>query len=226
MIEHRRLLLAGSLVASTALCAALGITDPSNAANYPTRFLLWNLFLAWLPLLFAMASVASRRGWIAGVWGVLWLAFLPNAPYLITDLMHLRGPSGELWRHILQFGVAAWTGVVLGVVSLRIMHLRVADRFGARLGWAFAAAATAACAVGVAIGRFMRWNSWDVIAAPRRIARDTLGLFTDPLADARSTGVAVAVGLFFGLAYLTIVGLEGGPLGRQTGPAQVGGEVR
>jgi uncharacterized membrane protein len=210
----RRLLLGGGLVASTVLCAALGITDPSNAANYPTRFLLWNLFLAWLPLVFAVIAGAARRTSVAVVSGVLWLAFLPNAPYLVTDLMHLRGPSGEMWRHILQFGVAAWTGVLLGVVSLRIVHLRVAGRFGDRVGWFFAAAATAACAVGVALGRFMRWNSWDVVSTPRRIVDDSVRWLADPLADVRSTGVALAVAAFFGLAYLTIVGLEGARLAR------------
>ena len=214
MFEPHRLLLAGSLAASTLLSVVLGVTDPTGTPGYPTRFMIWNLFLAWLPLVFAVLCAMAARHWQAIVCGVLWLAFLPNAPYLVTDLMHLHGSSGQLWRHILQFGFAAWTGTLLGVVSLRVMHLRMARRHGARAGWLMAAAATGLCAVGVVICRFQRWNSWDLVTRPQAVASNTFDWFSSPLSDIRSTGVALSVAAFFALAYLTIVALEGAPLGR------------
>ena len=106
---------------TTGLTFALGITDPATPLYYPTRFLVWNLILAWIPVFFAVwFATVGRRIWLVPL-GLGWLAFLPNAPYLVTDLIHL-GEGVELWRHVLQYGFAAWTGILLGVVSMRLVH--------------------------------------------------------------------------------------------------------
>ncbi|WP_110472518.1 DUF1361 domain-containing protein [Williamsia limnetica] len=124
-----------ALLATTGLTVALGITDPHDPSNYPSKFLIWNLFLAWIPLLFALGFSIVRSRWLLAVLGVGWLAFLPNAPYLITDLVHLR-EGYELWRHVLQYGFAAWTGIMLGVVSMLLVHRRTNREAGSVAGWA------------------------------------------------------------------------------------------
>jgi uncharacterized membrane protein len=209
VVDVRRLILLCALVASTALTVALGFTDPVGAPGYPTRFLVWNLFLAWIPLLLALWFSAARRGWALLAIGAAWLAFLPNAPYLVTDLVHLGESGNELWRHVLQFGFAAWTGVLLGVVSLRIVHLHVERLYGRFAGWSLVAASTGLCAVGVVIGRFQRWNSWDLVTSPGVVAASTIEWVRSPIADVRSTAVALAVALFFGIAYITTWALDG-----------------
>ena len=141
--------------------------------------------------------------------GACWLAFLPNAPYLVTDLVHLNRGGDELWRHVLQFGFAAWTGTLLGVVSLRIVHLEVERMLGRVTGWVLVAASVGLCAVGVVIGRFQRWNSWDLVTQPGAVASSTLDWVRSPVSDVRSTGVAIAVATFFGLAYITTWALDG-----------------
>ena len=158
------------------------ITDPVSATGYPTRFLVWNLFLAWIPLVFALLLTAVRSRAATLIVGAGWLAFLPNAPYLVTDLIHLSGYD-ELWRHVLQFGFAAWTGTLLGVVSLRIVHLEVARHFGTIAGWSLVAVS---CCRGV-----------------------DLRVGSRPIANVRSTGVVIAVAAFFGLAYITTWALDG-----------------
>lgn len=208
MTEARGILLVVSLMATTALTLALGITDPAAPMSYPTKFLVWNLVLAWIPMVFAIAfDLVERRLWLL-LLGLGWLAFLPNAPYLVTDLVHL-GEGYELWRHVLQYGFAAWTGILLGVVSLLLVHQRLGDEFGAFWGWLAVVLSVALCAVGVVIGRFQRWNSWDLVTRPDAVVAATLDWVRSPLSYVQSTGVAIAVAAFFGLAYLTIWALRG-----------------
>ncbi|WP_412475175.1 DUF1361 domain-containing protein [Gordonia sp. LUNF6] len=199
----RRLALIGALAATTALTIVVGVTDPHAPLVYPTRFLIWNLFLAWLPLLIACAFVIVRNKLALIPLGLAWLAFLPNAPYLITDLVHL-GEGYELWRHILQYGFAAWTGVMLGVVSMRLVHRRIEADWGRAAGWAAVAASVILCAVGVVIGRFQRWNSWDLVTRPDAVVAQTMGWVRSPFAHVHSSGVAVAVAVFLAAAYLTM----------------------
>ncbi len=204
----RRAVLLLSLLATTALTCVLGITDPQAPLSYPTKFLVWNLFLAWIPMLFAVGfALVRRRFWLVPA-GLCWLAFLPNSPYLVTDLVHL-GNGVELWRHVLQYGFAAWTGILLGVVSLRLVHQRIEREFGAAWGWLTVVLSVGLCAVGVVIGRFQRWNSWDLLTRPDAVVAATLEWVRSPFAYVQSTGVAIAVATFFGLAYLTIWALDG-----------------
>jgi uncharacterized membrane protein len=200
----RRLILLASLAATTVLTVVLGVTDPDGIPAYPRRFLIWNLFLAWIPMGFAVLLSVARSRWAVVVLGACWLAFLPNAPYLITDLTHLGRGGDELWRHVLQMGFAAWTGTLLGVVSLHLVHERVHAAFGRIAGWCTVGASVALCAVGVVIGRFQRWNSWDLVTRPSDVAASTLDWVRNPISDVQSTGVALAIAAFFGLAYVTV----------------------
>lgn len=207
MTNAARAILFLALAATTILTFVLGVTDPTGTPSYPTKFLIWNLFLAWMPVLFAAGFAAVRlRLWLLPL-GLAWLAFLPNSPYLVTDLVHL-GAGVEFWRHVLQYGFAAWTGIILGVVSLRLVHGRIERELGAVAGWSVVVLAVPLCAIGIVIGRFQRWNSWDLLRQPDAVIATTLEWMRSPLADTSSTGVAIAVAAFFGLAYLTIWALQ------------------
>ncbi len=196
-----------ALVATTGLTTVLGLTDPDAPVFYPTRFLVWNLALAWIPLLFAAGFAALKRSLWQVPLGLGWLAFLPNSVYLVTDLVHL-GEGVELWRHVLQYGFAAWTGIMLGVVSLRLVHQRIEREWGAIAGWAAVVVSVGLCSIGVVIGRFQRWNSWDLVTRPDAVVASTFEWIRSPFAYVQSTGVALAVAAFFGLAYLTIWALQ------------------
>ncbi|CAM3611691.1 DUF1361 domain-containing protein [Tsukamurella ocularis] len=197
------MLLLASLFATTALTVVLGTTDPAAPLTYPSRFLIWNLFLAWIPMLFAMGFATVRRRWALVPLGLGWLAFLPNSPYLVTDLVHL-GDGENMWRHVLQYGFAAWTGILLGVVSMLLVHRRLQREFGVWWGWLAVVVSVGLCAIGVVIGRFQRWNSWDLVTRPDAVVVATLDWVTSPFSYVQSTGVAAAVAAFFGLAYLTV----------------------
>jgi uncharacterized membrane protein len=208
MTNVPRAVLIVALLATTALTIVLGVTDPAGPLFYPTWFLVWNLFLAWIPVFFAAGfAVVRRRAWLVPL-GLGWLAFLPNSPYLVTDLVHLS-EGVELWRHVLQYGFAAWTGIMLGVVSMRLVHDRIERDYGRIYGWTAVTVSIALCAVGVVIGRFQRWNSWDLVTRPDAVVATTFEWVRSPFAYVQSTGVALAVAAFFGLAYLTIWALGG-----------------
>lgn len=210
MTHRRPVVFIVSLAATTALTLALGVTDPAPPPSYPTWFFAWNLVLASIPMFFAAAfAVVRRRIWLIPL-GLGWLAFLPNAPYLVTDLVHLD-KDAELWRHIMQYGVAAWTGVTLGVVSMRLVCQRIEREFGAVTAWLAVVVSLGLCAIGVVIGRFQRYNSWDLVTRPGAVAATALDWVRSPFAYVQPTGVAVSVGTFFGLAYLTLWSLWPSP---------------
>lgn len=207
-------LLAGSLLVGRAVYA--------RSAGY--GFLVWNLFLAWVPY---AASLWAEAGQLAapGRWrrmilpGVVWLLFLPNAPYLVTDLIHLgyhRAPV-PLWYDAVMVCAFAWTGCLLGVVSLRIMQARVAQYAGARVGWGFALTTIGLCGLGVYMGRVLRWNSWDVLARPDRIARTLLGAVADPLAHWPALAASAVFAAFMLGCYVAFVSARTEPAAERTG---------
>jgi uncharacterized membrane protein len=174
--NERLLVLAGLGVAS-ALCLALELFRERHYGELSFQFLRWNLLLAWIPLLVALVVYDwYRRGARLVVLSpaiALWLVFLPNAPYIATDFVHLTAATrAPLWFDGVVVSAFAWTGGVLGFVSLYLMHSVARDRLGIVGGWAAALATLALTGVGVYIGRFLQWNSWDVAVRPgQRLAQ-------------------------------------------------------
>ena len=162
------------------------------------RFLLWNLFLASLPLLWGAAfagALAHGRRVLAALCLVLWMLFLPNAPYLLTDVLHLRpSPSVPLWYVLAMLLSCAATGTLLGYLSLMQVQAAIESKAGALAGWVAAVAALMACGFGIYLGRFLRWNSWDAFTHPLRLAKTIAGQF----ADAGAFPHPVPVTLIFG----------------------------
>ncbi len=147
-------------------------------------FMVWNLILAWMPLLFAIAAtLGRRRSLVVLSFGSLWLLFLPNAPYLITDLIHLR-PVGAIptWYDAIMFFSFALSGLLLGLHSLSLMQGIVEKRWGLFTGWLFVVAAAVLSSFGIYVGRFLRWNSWDVFVNPFHLSTDILASLSTPFA--------------------------------------------
>jgi len=139
--------------------------------------LLWNLCLAWVPVGLAWLALRPQATpWpLRAALGLGWLLFLPNAPYLVTDLMHLRyrSPMPMQYDVVLLFA-AALCGLALGLVSLHWMQKAVAAWLGEWPGRLFALVALGASGFGVYIGRYGRWNSWDVFTRPLALGRYVL----------------------------------------------------
>jgi uncharacterized membrane protein len=195
----------------SAVCIALvaGRTHYSHSNHF--QFLVWNLFLAWIPLVLAalIYRIAARRGDLARLIVVpvalVWLLFFPNAPYIVTDFVHLGQFQDKVpsWFDVMLIAWYAWTGLLLGVVSLRLMQEIVARAMGSRAGWLFVVLVTVAGSIGIYVGRFLRWNSWTVFQAPLSLADTGWDRINRPDAGELMLGFAVLFALLFLFVYAT-----------------------
>lgn len=176
------------LVVGSLLAAGLQNVRADRTGAPVFAFLFWNLFLAWVPYLLALALFGLDRarapGWLLAVPGVVWFLFLPNAPYILTDFVHLGAiPGAPVWFDALLIGAFAATGLLLGLASVLLVHHVVAQRLGALAGWALAIGALALSSLGIYLGRFPRFNSWDVITNPEGLVQVVLYRLADPLGN-------------------------------------------
>ncbi len=140
--------------------------------NGSYSFMIWNLFLALLPLLVAKAIYeldGLRRlpllPRLAGL--ALWLLLVPNSYYMITDLMHIKqADPSTIWYDSLMFFSFAMTGLLSGIYSWYIIHKLVKGRHGSLLAWLGVLASSGLVAFGIYLGRYGRWNSWDILTNP------------------------------------------------------------
>jgi uncharacterized membrane protein len=169
----RRLLAIVALLAASALCVATEEIRTYETGDAYYRFLVWNLILAWVPLVFALAAYSRARRRIDVVVALLlvvWLLFFPNAPYLLTDFVHLGEGPAPLWYDALMLSAFAWTGLLLGFGSLYLVQLILQRVVGPALAWLGVVGVLALASAGVYVGRFIRFNSWDALLHPLSVA--------------------------------------------------------
>ena len=210
--RYRQLAVLASLAFATAICLTLLAVRVAYSANRMYWFLAWNLFLAWLPVLCSLAAYNAfkrhnRLSWlvVAGC-ALAWLLFFPNAPYMLTDIQHLQPRTdAPLWFDVLLVVAYAWTGLFLGLVSLFLMQALVRRAAGALASWAFALGVLGVSGFGIYIGRFLRWNSWDVLVSPGGLLADLMDAAQHPLLHARSFAFSGLFSLFLVAAYFMFV---------------------
>ena len=167
-------------------------------------YLAWNLFLAWIPLLLALKldflfQCGRIRHWKFHAAAFGWLVFFPNAPYIVTDLVHLkRVPGGLFGADLVLIFLCALIGLGLGFLSLHLVHGISARTWNRTAGWIFALLATGLSGLGIYIGRFLRWNTWDILLNPVGLFHDLAAWVYHPAPMIYSTLFAT----FLFLAYL------------------------
>ncbi len=174
------------LALASSVCIGLVAGRIALSRHPGYAFLMWNLALAWVPLVLAVAVwLGYRARWPSGVLvalGALWLLFLPNAPYILTDYVHLWWGYHEgapAWFDALAISAYASTGLLLGFASLYLVQSVVRCTLGDRLTWVLVYVTLALSSVGIYLGRYQRLNSWDALRDPLHIA----GLIRVRLAD-------------------------------------------
>ena len=202
-----------ALTFASAASVAVVFARILSTGNLRYSFLVWNLFLAWLPLILALLACetyqhASGRNWQFASLAGAWLLFFPNAPYIFTDLIHLTTRFyGHFWVDLTLILFCAITGLVLGFVSLYLMQSVVERMFGRPASWLFIAAVAALSGFGIYLGRFMRFNSWDVLFRPRQVYHGIGNWVADPLANATSLAFPILFGAFLFVSYLMLYAL-------------------
>ncbi len=199
----------GLMALASAICVFLVAARIAYSDSKRYTTLVWNLFLAWIP--FILSYLAYTLSWnkrflyfAIPVTAFLWLIFFPNAPYILTDLQHLANETTKapLWYDVIVLIWFSWTGLLLGLVSLYLMHDIVHRTFGRTLGWGFVFVVSGLSSFGVYLGRFVRFNSWDILNDPKEIVVTILGLAIDP--SMRMVAFTVLFAVFYLFVYLTL----------------------
>ncbi len=169
------------LLLATGLCLLLFLFRVIiSGGSWRFWFINWNLLLAWLPLLFAVLLVRTLRtnrwlSWKPLVLTVLWLLFLPNSFYLVTDFIHLdRFGKVTVMFDIVLFMMYALTGLILGWLAVYIVHTELKKRKTRDIRWILLGLVFVLCSFAIYLGRNLGWNSWDVLANPAGIVIDVL----------------------------------------------------
>lgn len=203
------------LLASSGLSLLLFTVRALYTGSLTFIFMNWNLFLAWIPLACA-AGVWMLQGDVAHPrlravpLLALWLLFFPNAPYILTDLLHLAPREGvPLWYDLLLLLSYAWNGLILGFASLWIVHGLLQRWFGPAVGWLGAAGFLLAGAVGIYLGRFGRWNSWDLLTDPAPIVRSVASALLNPVQNLTAFAIIVLLAGLLSAMYFTLTLLTG-----------------
>ena len=169
-------------------------------------FLGWNLFLGWVPFLLSRYLIKQQHKSLKQyIVFFAWLIFFPNAPYIITDLFHFkeRWPVPLYCDLVLSFSFA-WNGLFLGLISLINIENWALSKFGKRKAIAIVAISLFLCGFGIYIGRYLRWNTWDVLANPFDLIKEIVVRIIYPFEHIRTWAVTFLFTSFLTIIYFNI----------------------
>jgi uncharacterized membrane protein len=179
------------------------------APNKAYVFLIWNLFLAWLPYLIGIGILIFEDRLKPRLWFLLilffWILFFPNAPYIATDFFHFeKKPGVPVWFDLVMLFLFGLTGLLLGLMSLMDVQAIINRRRGCVASWIFALFVLFFGGFGVYVGRYLRWNSWDIFIDPDGMFKDILFRFTSPFHELRAVGVTLIFSFFLMTVYVAL----------------------
>jgi uncharacterized membrane protein len=162
-----------------------------NLFNQSSDRIVWNLFLAFIPLIlsFYLFRLSATRNFVWWLVVIIFLAFLPNAPYILTDSIHIlefSQKSYPLWAIILilipQYIFFIVVGFEAYVISLSLLDEYLINLITKKYLFLIQAIAHFLCVIGIYLGRFERFNSWDLVTKPGEVilktGQDLLDIWT------------------------------------------------
>lgn len=165
-------------------------------------YLVYNLALALIPLLFSFIIVRLLRrhawkNWRVILVGILWLLFLPNSFYIVTDFIHVAdGPRVDIVQDVVMLMQFSVLGLVAGFISVDMLQRRWGVKYGAKSAMALVVVVLFLSSLAIYLGRELRWNSWDIVFHPWEVLRDALLLWVDP---GSFPGAFWMIGSYFGM---------------------------
>ena len=201
------------LLFASGVSVALVLARIYWTGKFQYAFLVWNLFLAWVPLALALLArdqylnTSGRNGNFLGLTAV-WLLFFPNSAYIFTDVIHLTSRYYmNFWVDLVLVLSCALTGLVAGFLSLFLMQSVVRRMWGGLASWLFIASVAGVSSFGIYLGRFLRFNSWDVIFKPLTVYHGIGHWARDPLANSTSFAFPLLFAAFLFISYVMLYGL-------------------
>lgn len=197
------------LLISCGFSCVLVIARVAATGYYTYLFMPWNLFLAYIPYLiserFSRNVPLMEHKWKRIAVVAAWLLFIPNSFYIVTDLFHLdQFDAAPKWFDLLLLFSFAWNGLLLGLLSVRKMAIIQQAISGQRFSLLFIFAVMWLNAFGIYIGRFLRYNSWDIITQPFSLFGEILEMFYNPLQNKMEWSMITTWAIFMTLFYFTI----------------------
>lgn len=206
-LNSSRKRVAASLVGLSGVCAALYVAGAMANHSLEFGYMLWNLFLAWIPLLLSLALLRLLRSRLWSSWEalsltLLWLLFLPNSFYMISDFVHVQDVARHnLLYDIVMFAACIFTAVLLGFSSLYIVHAELRKRMSLRSSSIAVGIILLVCSFGIYLGRDLRWNSWDVFTNPAGILFDVSDHLIHPLRSGDMFTITLSFFVLLGSLY-------------------------
>lgn len=173
--------------------------------TYEYRFMAVNLFLAWVPYLCAKAVQRSAiKGLPLFALGFLWLIFFPNAPYMLTDIFHLpEFQSMPMWFDLIMLLSFSWCGLLLGFYSLKKILKRFA-KGKTSIHPVIVFCIFLISGIGIYLGRYERWNSWEIITQPMVLYTDFIYLLRDKYTVIQMLSLSALYSVFFTMVYVAL----------------------
>lgn len=197
---------------STLFCFLLIATRVYFSGYITFVFLVWNLFLAWIPYLiskYLIHHISDIKKISLFFLGGVWLLFFPNAPYILTDLIHLK-PRADVpfWFDLVLLLSFAWTGVLLGYKSLHNIQKIIQQLYGKTKALIFVVFCLFISGYGIYLGRFERFNSWDILTQPFSLLYEIKETILHPFDHFHTYGVTLLFGVFLLIGYFSIFKLK------------------
>jgi uncharacterized membrane protein len=212
-----------ALVLSSCVSVGILLVHVISTHSFIYWYLGWNLLLAWLPLLFVVLLRKSlvQHPWLAWspmVWTVLWLAFLPNSFYIVSDLLHLQSVSTTnlLYDTVMMVSFML-NGLVLGYISLYQVHQELKKRLSINWTNTLISLSLLVCSFAIYLGRDLRWSSWDLIVSPQGILFDISNQIIDPLRHLQAFTTTLMFFVLIGTFYLVICSIVNNLLASRAG---------
>lgn len=194
------------LAVASIFCFMLSVFRMYYTSSKLFLFLNWNLFLAFLPWLFSTLLLVYPK-WRKNKLLILilmpvWLLFFPNAPYILTDLFHLKVNSVmPTWFDLLLILSFAWVGLLYGFISLWNIERVLKENLNKHFVTFLSTVLLFIGSFGIYLGRFLRWNSWDILQQPIELIYDISDRITNPFQHPATWGMTILMGLFLNLIY-------------------------
>jgi len=195
------------LIAMTLFCFGISVTRSLITDTKVFLFLNWNLFLAIIPWaissLMLIYNLNKKLPLVLLI--ISWILFFPNSPYILTDLFHLRlNGSAPIWFDLVLILSFAWTGLMYGLISLTDIDRQLSIYLNQKWVNAIIISFLFLASFGIYLGRYLRWNSWDIIQNPLGLAGDIIDRFINPLSHPRTWGMTLLMGILLNMIYFSI----------------------
>jgi uncharacterized membrane protein len=210
--KMKTLKLLNTLMLATVFCAVLLLCRINYTGNERFMFLGFNLILAWIPMAVSSAMLPLQNKWwhhiIFWVLFIVWLGFFPNSPYIITDLLHLKHRAdAPYWFDCMMISSFAWLGLMLGILSLYNVYEKMICLYNKSAAVITVVVTSLLCGYGIYLGRFLRWNTWDIVNNPDDLLNDVVLRFMHPFTYPRAhlmalVGAGVVITSFLIIAQL------------------------